>query len=105
MFSTSQGGAGRDMARLWVLDEKGKLVVVPVRKGTTDGIVTEIAEVGSSKRGAEEDRGKLAMFEAPVPLEEGMRVISGVTSQKTQSTSTNGKSLLPTPGRPGGRHF
>jgi HlyD family secretion protein len=93
-----------DMARLWVLDEQGNLGVVPVRKGSTDGIVTEIAGVSSSKGGTQEGMGAFAMPGGCVPLREGTQVISAVTQQKTQSASTNGKSLLPPPG-PGGRRF
>lgn len=88
-----QSGAQSDVARLWVLDEKGKLSVIPVRKGATDGLVTEIAML-DARRGPP---GILMPKMPRVHLEKGMQVISGVTQQKKQDTKTT-RQGLPGPG-------
>lgn len=43
-FGGGEGGSGRarDLSRLWCLDENGKLKVIRVRTGITDGQMTEI---------------------------------------------------------------
>ena len=80
MTEPSQSGAQSDVVRLWISDKDGKLNVVPVRKGVTDGLMTEITMMGG-RGGLSEERGHTMNR---VPLEEGMKVISGVTQQKEQ---------------------
>ena len=99
MLMPLQSSAKSDVAGLWVLGENGKPGVVPVCKGATDGIVTEITGI-PLKEEATGGLSKLSMFQVHVPLEEGTRVISGVTQQKKQDTDTNQRSLLPSFGRP-----
>lgn len=70
------GGAGpgssppEDVARLWFLDAEGNLSMAPVRKGATNGKLTEITGI----------RGH---------IEEGMQIISGVTQRKQETETTN----------------
>ncbi len=59
---------GRGFGRLWVLDEKGRLMVIPVRTGISDGRMTEI--VGG--------RG----------IKEGMKVIIGVVESRSKKRPT-----------------
>ena len=66
-----------DAARLWFLDAEGRLSVVPVRKGATNGKLSEITAL----------RGH---------IEEGMQIISGVTQQKQET-----KNSRATPSRSG----
>ncbi|MFH1008137.1 MAG: efflux RND transporter periplasmic adaptor subunit [Candidatus Latescibacterota bacterium] len=81
-FRGRPGGEGggfsppEDMARLWFLDAEGSLSVVQVRKGATDGRLTEIAAI----------RGH---------IEEGMQIISGVTQQKKETKTDNNR--MPSP--------
>lgn len=91
--SSFQSGAQSDVARLWVLDENGKLNVIPVRKGATDGLRTEIAML-SPRRGPS---GGLMPPMHRVHLEEGMQVISGVTQQKEREPETT-RQGMPGPG-------
>jgi HlyD family secretion protein len=81
----SQSGAQGDMARLWVLDENGKLGVIPVRKGATDGSKTEVAMVLPPSG----EPGSTAPGPSRVHLREGMQVISGLTKQKQQSANAD----------------
>lgn len=80
----SQSGAQSDVAQLWVLDENDQLSVIPVRKGATDGLMTEITML-DVHRGPP---GGLMPRMPRVHLEEGRRVISGVTHPKKQDTKT-----------------
>ncbi len=73
----AEGGRG-DMARLWFLDTDGRLSVMPVRTGITDGQFTEV----SGPR-----------------LEPGMKVIAGIT----QATETRSGSPFEGRGDPRGR--
>lgn len=76
-----EGGRGRDIARLWCLDEQGKPKVIRVRTGITDGQMTEIR--------SEE-------------LSEGLEVISGVLSADTPKPATLFPGAAPAAGPPGG---
>jgi len=80
MTASSQGEARSDIIRLWALDKDGKFNVIPVRKGVTDGLMTEITMMGAGE-GAPGERGPTMNR---VQLEEGLKVISGVTQQKEQ---------------------
>lgn len=70
--STRSTGAGADAAasfgRLWYVDDKGKLAVVPVRTGINDGKVTEIS--------------------GPPQLVAGLKVIVAVTGGKASKTTS-----------------
>ncbi len=92
-----QGSAQNNTAQLWYLDDRRKLGVMPVLKGATDGLMTEITMVGAG------DRGDMtgAFMDRPI-LKEGMRMISGVTQEKEQNASTSQKSNQqgPRPFRP-----
>ena len=78
--SRSEGGA-----RLFVLGEDGKLSVIPVETGLTDGQWTEISGEG---------------------LEEGMKAIAGVVTEDSPSTTNPFAAPQPTgPRRFGGRGF
>jgi multidrug efflux pump subunit AcrA (membrane-fusion protein) len=59
----AENGGG---ARLWILGADGKLSVVPIATGLTDGQWTEISGEG---------------------IEEGMEAIAGVVSEETPETS------------------
>jgi HlyD family secretion protein len=63
------GGPPAGIARLWTVDEAGKLAVVTVRLGVSDGTSTAIEPV--VRAGGEEQ----------VKLAQGMQVITGVTEQ------------------------
>ncbi len=63
----ANGNAFGDAARLWYLDEEGKLSVARVRKGATDGQVTEIVDA----------RG----------ITEGTNVITKVNEEESSGTS------------------
>ena len=88
MPSPSEMGTQGDVARLWVLDAGGKLRVLPMRKGATDGSMTEITMMDGH-------RGTAGGSMAEMFLEEGMQVISGTTQQEKQSTNTNRSSSRP----------
>jgi HlyD family secretion protein len=74
------GGRSRDAARLWCLDEQGKLKVLRVRTGISDGQMTEIRS---------ED------------LTEGQEVISGLLTTDTPRPTSIFPSTTPAP-PPGG---
>ncbi|MEW6751348.1 MAG: efflux RND transporter periplasmic adaptor subunit [Candidatus Latescibacterota bacterium] len=61
-------GSGGKVPRLWYLDEGGRLAVVPVRTGATDGVNTAVEPLPRSPDG-----------QAPA-LGEGMRVITGLVT-------------------------
>ncbi len=110
-----QGASG--IARLWTVDDKGKLAVVPVKVGVTDGTSTEVSPLerpsregsgeasgtGGSAGGAgaasEAGPGAEAAGGRPggwggsggerVQLAEGMQVITGVTEQAAQTGSSS----------------
>ncbi len=63
-FGGGMGGGSSDFGRLWYLDEAGKLTILPVRTGISDGQNTEIT-------------GR--------DIEEGMQVVVGVTQQEVSS--------------------
>lgn len=69
-FAGGPAGAGRrgggNVAMLWTTDNSGKLRIIPVRTGITDGTVTAIEGEG---------------------ITEGMQVIAGV-NQATGATAT-----------------
>jgi HlyD family secretion protein len=79
----SADGGGRG-ARLWLLGADGKLSVVPIETGLTDGQWTEISGEG---------------------IEEGMEAIAGVVSEETPATSNPFAGPQPGPGRFGPRGF
>ena len=79
--SAEAGGGG---ARLWILGADGKLSVIPVETGLTDGQWTEISGEG---------------------LEEGIEAIAGVLSEETPATSNPFAGPQPGPGRFGPRGF
>ena len=84
--SPRPGAAGRDSAmarraasfdstsfgRLWYLDDRGRLAVVPVHTGISDGKVTQIS--------------------GPPQLTAGLKVIVAVTSGKTSKTTSSSSS-------------
>ncbi len=76
-------GGGRG-SRLWILEPDGKLSVVPVETGLTDGQWTEISGEG---------------------IEEGTEAIAGVLSEETPATSNPFAGPQPGPGRFGPRGF
>ena len=76
-----EGGRG---SRLWILEPDGKLSVVPVETGLTDGQWTEISGEG---------------------IEEGTEAIAGVLSEETPATSNPFAGPQPGPGRFGPRGF
>jgi HlyD family secretion protein len=75
------GGRSRDAARLWSLDEQGKLKVIRVRTGISDGQMTEVRS---------DD------------LSEGQEVISGLLTTDTPRPSSIFPSAAPVPGPGGG---
>ena len=79
--ASADGGRG---ARLWILGADGKLSVVPIETGLTDGQWTEISGEG---------------------IEEGMEAIAGVVSEETPATSNPFAGPQPGPGRFGPRGF
>jgi len=79
----SADGGGRG-ARLWLLGADGKLSVIPIETGLTDGQWTEISGEG---------------------IEEGMEAIAGVVSEETPATSNPFAGPQPGPGRFGPRGF
>ena len=76
--------AGARAARLWILGVDGKLSVIPIETGLTDGQWTEISGDG---------------------IEEGMEAIAGVISEETPATSNPFAGPQPGPGRFGPRGF
>jgi HlyD family secretion protein len=81
-FGGGEGGGfslPEGVIRLWFLDAEGNLSMAPVRKGATDGKLTEITAI----------RGR---------IEEGMQIISGVTQQKKQESKTTNKDTPPRSG-------
>ncbi len=76
-------GEGR-AARLWILGADGKLALIPVETGLTDGQWTEISGEG---------------------IEEGMEAIAGVTSEEAPATSNPFRGQQTGPGRFGPRGF
>lgn len=83
-----QSGIQSNVARLWMLDENGELLAMPVRKGATDGQMTEIAMIDPMPG---LPSGFIANLNRP-HLEEGMKVISGATQSKEKSTKTKQRS-------------
>ncbi len=85
-----EGGERSDVARLWYLDEDGSLRVARVRRGATDGMVTEISAVRPGVRdplAGDSERGRSmpgALFGGEI--EEGMQVVSGVASASDDDT-------------------
>jgi HlyD family secretion protein len=63
-----EGADSTSFGRLWYLDEKGKLAVMPVRTGISDGKSTQIS--------------------GPPALEAGLKVIVAVTSGKASKPTT-----------------
>ncbi|HWQ81467.1 MAG TPA: efflux RND transporter periplasmic adaptor subunit [Ignavibacteria bacterium] len=85
MFPGSSGAPSKDslqstIKQLWFLDESGRLTMIPVRTGITDGTNTEI-------------------LESPM-LKEGMKVISGNNSSKDEKTGTTKSQSGPPGGGP-----
>ena len=76
--------AGVRGARLWILGADGKLSVIPIETGLTDGQWTEISGEG---------------------IEEGKEAIAGVISEETPATSNPFAGPQPGPGRFGPRGF
>jgi HlyD family secretion protein len=76
--------SGARGARLWILGADGKLSVIPIETGLTDGQWTEISGEG---------------------VEEGMEAIAGVLSEETPATSNPFAGPQPGPGRFGPRGF
>lgn len=68
------------LKQLWILDESGRLIMIPVRTGITDGTNTEI-------------------LDGPM-LKEGMKVISGNKSSKEEKTGTTKQQSGPPGGGP-----
>lgn len=76
--------AGARGARLWILGADGKLSVIPIETGLTDGQWTEISGEG---------------------IKEGMEAIAGVISEETPATSNPFAGPQTGPGRFGPRGF
>jgi HlyD family secretion protein len=81
---TPRAEAGGRGARLWILGADGKLSVIPVETGLTDGQWTEISGEG---------------------VEAGMEAIAGVVSEETPATSNPFAGPQQAPGRFGPRGF
>lgn len=95
--SSSGEPAGNNIARLWVLDAKGDLDLIPVRKGSTDGIVTQVTGLLPTGR---HPTGTADPNQGPGPrvvFKEGMQVISGVAQPAQPKANSNQRSLLPGP--------
>lgn len=86
-----QNETDRDIARLWAIDENENLMMIPVRKGVTDGTKTEIIPLSEQRR----------RMPAPEPKEE-MQIISAVNSNDTKVSEKSNKPLFQMMGRPGG---
>jgi hypothetical protein len=67
MSGGGQAAGGSSFGRLWYLDDKGKLAVMRVHTGISDGKVTEVS--------------------GPPQLAAGLKVIVAVTSGKTARTN------------------
>jgi HlyD family secretion protein len=76
-----------EVAALWFLDERGRLNMVPVRKGATDGQKTEIAPLEPLADAAGGTRPGPMVSHVNIKLHEGMQVISGVTGERKQNKS------------------
>lgn len=74
-------GNDKDRGMVFCLDEKGLPRMVPLRKGSTDGIVTEIVD----------GRG----------LKEGVKVICGIGKEKKTEVRNSGFTMPRPPGGPG----
>jgi HlyD family secretion protein len=82
----NNGGAKRrtGMNRIYYVDDKGKLMMIPVAIGLTDGKNTEIT------------RGR--------NLKEGMKIISGEVDTQTAASSSGSNPLMPAPQQGGNRN-
>jgi hypothetical protein len=78
-----------DVATLWFFDEKDRLNTLPVRKGITDGQLTEIIPLDSTAHVAGGPRPGPAASQASAKLHESLKVISGVTGGVKVSNSEN----------------
>ncbi len=72
LAARSTSGGGTSSGRLWYLDGKGRLAVMPVRTGISDGKSTQVS--------------------GPPALEAGLEVIVAVTSGKASKTTTGAAS-------------
>jgi HlyD family secretion protein len=81
----SQEGQQTDMATLWVLDGKGRLNMVLVRKGITNGQLTEIAVFDPEADTAGDSRFKPLGPPGSLRLQEGLQVISAILQDKEEA--------------------
>jgi HlyD family secretion protein len=78
------GTKRRGMNRIYYVDDKGKLMMIPVSIGLTDGKNTEIT------------RGR--------NIKEGMKIISGVADNQTAASSSGSNPLMPAATQGGNRN-
>jgi HlyD family secretion protein len=86
---SSGDNSQNDVATLWFFDEKERLNTLPVRKGITDGQLTEIAPLDSMAAVVGGPHTGPAGAQARIKLHEGLEVISGVTGGVEVSSSEN----------------
>ncbi len=90
MGRMGSSGSSNDMAQLWMLDNDGNVTMLPVEKGVSDGVNTQIIPIVDPRGNTPEIRTD-------------MQIITDATGEVVKSEKNNGaKSLLPTSGRMGG---
>jgi len=97
-FGAMMGGNQEsDMGRLWVMDGEGSLQMAMVRKGATDGVNTAITPLERPGREDGAPMGGQKAFLAQRPgleIEEGVRVISGVSKDAGDQAEKSSKPLF-----------
>ena len=98
----SEKTEGNEFGALWYLDESGKLGLVPVQKGLTDGSKTAVTMLKPPPRHLDSQTSD-DMKDPPFPkieLAEGLKIIAGIQSKNDDSEKNEEKSF--NGGRPPG---
>jgi len=85
----SEEGSSSEIAALWFFDEEGRLNIIPIRKGVTDGQRTEVLSLEPPEGAAGERHRGSTGLPMTIELREGLQVISSVSGGTERDDSRN----------------